>query len=430
MNNSNKIYNYIKKISYIFMITGFIIMLIEFKKIYFINKKNINLIIKTELIAKNINKNNLEDSLNKYRNRPWSALYTALFYFIGISLGALFFLAIQYAAQAGWSIILIHIIESITRFFPYGGLFIFIILILNCLGIIKMFHWMDDSLYDINSIHYDENIFNKHLFLNKISYIIRSIIYIISWTIFIFYFNFFSKKLDQTNNIKYQNKLYNISIFFIFIFSITFVIMSWDWIMSLDPHWMSTLFSWYVLSGFLVTGITIITIVSIYLNKNGLISKFNHNHLHDLAKYIFASSILWSYLWGAQFLLYWYSNIPEEVNYFIDRSESYNNIHLWMLIPNLLIPFFGLISSKAKRNYKIVLLVSFLVLFGHYINIYNMIMPSSVGLFYGFGMPEIGSLLIITGLFIYILQNVLKKSYLIPKGNKFLHESEIFEYPH
>lgn len=206
--------------------------------------------------------------------------------------------------------------------------------------------------------------------------------------------------------------------------------MVWDWVMSLDPHWMSTLFSWYVLSGFLVTGISIITIISIFLKKNGFISKFNHNHLHDLAKYIFASSMLWSYLWGAQFLLYWYSNIPEEVIYFQDRSELYKNIHLWMIIPNLLIPFFGLIRSKAKRNYKIVLLVSFSVIFGHYINTYNMIMPSSVGLFYGFGMPEIGSILMITGLFIYTIQHILKKSVLIPKGNKFLRESELFEYPH
>lgn len=423
-------YNYIKKISFIFIIIGFIIMFIETYKIYFINNKNINIIIKENFLDKKMNSNELEKLYNQYYNRPWAALYTASFYFIGISLGTLFFLAIQYIAEAGWSVILIRIMEAIITFFPYGVIFILLIIILNYLGIIKMFHWMDDLLYNKNSIYYDENIFNKHYFLNKFFYLIRSIIYIISWTIFILYFKFLSKKLDKTNNIKYQNKLYNISVIFIIIFSITFIIMGWDWIMSLDVHWISTLFSWYILSGFLVTAISIITIISVYLNKKGLFSKFNHNHLHDLAKYIFASSMLWSYLWGAQFLLYWYGNIPEEVNYYIDRSELYKNIHLWMLIPNLLIPFFGLISSKAKRNYKIVLFVSFSLLFGHYINIYNMIMPSTVGIFYQFGMLEFASLLINIGLFIYIVQKVLKKSNLIPKGNKFLHESEIFEYPY
>lgn len=426
-------YNYIKKISYILIIIGIIMIFFKISKMYFIknNKKDFYTIIQNNLLNHKINnKDEVKHLLHQYSNKPWAALYTAALYFMGIALGALLFLSIQYAAQAGWSIILFRIIETITTFFPYSVLFILIILILNCVGIINMFHWMDNLLYNKSSIYYNENIFNKHFFLNKIFYLIRSLIYIISWTIFIFYFKYLSNKLDKTNYIKYQNKLYNLSIFFLIIFSVTFIIMVWDWIMSLDTHWISTLFSWYVLSGFLVTGITMITIISIILNKQGIFYQFNHHHLHDLAKYIFASSMLWSYLWGAQFLLYWYGNIPEEVNYFIDRSELYNNIHLWMLIPNLLIPFFCLISSKAKRNYKIVLFVACSILVGQYINIYNMIMPTTVGIFYEFGYLECGALLLITGLFLYRLQYILKKISLIPKGNKLLHESIIFEYPY
>ncbi|WGH26728.1 MAG: hypothetical protein NHF94_00930 [Candidatus Bostrichicola ureolyticus] len=360
---------------------------------------------------------------NKIYNRPWSALYIAAFYFTSISLGVLFFLGIQYVSKAGWVIVIIRIMEGIASFIPYGGIIIILILVLNSIGYIHIFSWMD-----LNPI--DKIIINKQPYLNKVFFLIRSIIYLVGWTIFMIYIKNLSKKLDKTHNILYYNKLYKVNVIFLIFFAITSTTMGWDWIMSLDINWISTLFSWYILSSYVVTGITTITLISIYLKNKGYIPLFNNNHLHDLAKYIFATSLLWSYLWFAQYLLYWYGNIPEEVIYFFNRSKEYNNIYLWMLIPNFLIPLLGLISSNIKRNYKVITIIGFIIIIGHYIDIYNMIMPSSVYKFYGFGFLEIGSFLFMMGFFIFIIQKTLIKMEFDPKGNPFFNESKYYKYPY
>lgn len=427
----------LKKITYIMMIIGIIFLIFGFYKWLLINNEEIKKFIQTHpdrfaqnfLIKKEENQY-VQKLFHQANNRPWSALYTTALYFIGISLGALFFLSLQYVSQAGWSIVIIRIIEVVASFIPFGGVIILIIIILNSFGLIHMFHWMDHNLYDPNSLKYDIVLLNKNPFLNISFYLIRTIIYLLGWTFFIYWMKKISKKLDETYNIKYHNKLYNISVVFIVFFSITSIGMGWDWIMSLNPHWFSTLFSWYVLSSYLVTAITTITIISIYLKKQGLLMKFNDHHLHDLVKYIFATSLLWSYFWFIQFLLYWYGNIPEEISYFFDRTKQYNNIHFWMLIPNLILPLFGLISSKIKRKSNIILIFSYIILIGHYIDIYNMIMPGTVGGFYGFDITEVGSFLFITGLFIFIITKSLNKLNIEAKGNKFFHESEIYEYPY
>ncbi|WGH26206.1 MAG: hypothetical protein NHF98_01000 [Candidatus Bostrichicola ureolyticus] len=363
---------------------------------------------------------NLSNSLVDYKElnfRPWSALYISAFYFTSLSLGVLFFLVIQYVSNAVWVIVIIRVMEGIASFIPYGGIIIMLILVLNSIGIIHIFHWMD--------LDYLSN--NKKFYLNKSFFLIRSIIYLVGWTIFMKYIKYFSKKLDETHNIKYFNKLYKVNVLFLIFFAITSMTMGWDWIMSLDINWISTLLSWYILSSYLVTGITTITLISIYLKWKGYIPLFNNNHLHDLAKYIFATSLLWSYLWFSQYILYWYGNIPEEVVYYFNRSEQYNNIHLWMLIPNFLIPLLGLLSSKIKRNYKAITIIGFIIIIGHYIDIYNMIMPSCVHKFYGFGLLEIGSFLFMMGFFICIIQKTLIKMELEPKGNPFFYKSK---YPH
>jgi hypothetical protein len=366
-------------------------------------------------------------------NQPWIGLYIAIFYFTTISLGSLFFLGIQHVSKSGWSIIIHPIMEKVASFLPYGGFMILILLLLNSMDFIHIFHWMNSSLYNPNSFKYDEIIANKRIFLNIPFFLIRSFIYIIGWSFFYFKIKKTSHVLDITNSLNDYKKLNIIAILFIIFFSITSIFMGWDWIMSLNPHWFSTLFSWYVLSTYMVTGIGTITIISIYLKRKGYFPFFNENHLHDLSKYLFSTSLLWTYFWFSQFLLYWYGNIPEEVVYFIKRKEIYGNIHFWMLILNFLVPFLGLMSSKSKKNIKIVLPVTFILLIGHYIDIYNLIAPEIVfnEIFYPkFGLYEIGSLLLIGSIFIYIVLINFNRKKINPIGHPFFQESKEYKYPY
>ncbi|WP_185858011.1 hypothetical protein [Blattabacterium cuenoti] len=414
-----KLYKINKKtIIIMIIIIGFIF--IFFDKIFIEKKQNFSFFTEKETINSTLINHN-----------PCAVLYISIFYFTSISMGTLFFLSIQNISKSGWSVILHPIMEEISSFIPYGCFLIFIILLLNTIDIVHIFHWMNSDLYNPTSLKYDKIIANKRLFLNIPFFLGRSIIYVLGCSFFYAKIKKISRKLYISHSLNDYNNLYFKSVIFVIFFSFISIFMIWDWVMSLNPHWFSTLLSWYVLSSFIITGISTITIITIFLHKKGYFPLFNKSHLHDLSKYLFSSSLLWTYLWFSQFFLYWYGNIPEEITYFIKREQTYNFIHYWMLIPNFIIPFLGLISSKRKSNYKTVFFISLILLIGHYIDIYNLIAPDvNDGLHFCI-FEIIGSLLIIGGFFIYILfSNFNKRKFCSSEGNPFFRESKNYKYPY
>ena len=199
--------------------------------------------------------------------------------------------------------------------------------------------------------------------------------------------------------------------------------------MSIDPHWFSTLFGWYVFASMAVSAVTTIALLSIYLKSQGYLPNVNDNHIHDLGKFMFGFSVFWTYLWFSQFMLIWYANIPEEVVYFITRMDDYT-IPFWgMVVINFILPFLILVSSNFKRVNWIIVMAGIIILLGHYIDVYNMIMPSAVGDQWGIGIPEISSLMFFGGLFIYVVFWTLTKEPLEAKGDPFNEESKRFVYP-
>src|SRR5690606_23806922 len=137
-------------------------------------------------------------------------------------------------------------------------------------------------------------------------------------------------------------------------------------------------FGWYVFAGFFVSALTMITLVVITLKRKGLMPEVTEDHIHDLGKFIFAFSIFWTYLWFSQFMLYWYSNIPEEVTYFMDRFENYKFLFIMNLFVNFFFPFLVLMKRGSKRNYNLLYFVGVVVLFGHWCDNFVMIMPGTL----------------------------------------------------
>ncbi|WP_238785612.1 hypothetical protein [Blattabacterium cuenoti] len=356
----------------------------------------------------------------------WTSIYISSIYFFSISIGSLLFLSIQNISKSGWSIIIHPIMNKISSFIPYGSILILIILLINIIHPNKpIFHWMNDYLYNPKSIYYDKILMKKKLYLNIPFFLIRNLFYVLGCIFFYFRINKISYFLNVSYSLKYYNKLYSNSIYFIIFFAFISTFLSWDWIMSITPHWFSTLFGWYFLSGILINGIVFITIVSIFLKKIGVFHFFNKSHMNDLGTYIFSGSLLWSYFWFSQFLLYWYGNIPEEMLYFFKREKLYYNIHFLMLIPNFIIPLL-LISRKNKCNSNRLLLISIIILIGHYIDLFNLIDPN----FYNkisFGLYEISSLFIIGGSFFYILLSNLKNQTLYLTEHPFFKESKEYK---
>ena len=368
-------------------------------------------------------KEHLEHVLHQLQNKPWAAFYVACIFFMLISLGVLAFYGIQQVAQAGWSPVLFRVMQGITAYLPVGSVIFFILLVLCGLHFNHLFVWMDKDV-----VAHDKLIQAKSGYLNFPFWIIRAALFLTGWNIY----RYFSRKnclaQDESSDNSNYKKNFNISAMFLVFFIVTESIMSWDWIMSVDPHWFSTLFGWYVFASFFVSGITTICMVTLYLKSKGYLENVNSSHIHDLAKFMFGISVFWTYLWFSQFMLIWYANIPEEVTYFVTRIEVYNLPFFGAVVMNFVFPILILINTDFKRVSWILVMAGTVILLGHYVDFFNMIMPATVGDRWFIGISEIASVFFFLGLFIFVVFSALTKAPLVPKRNPFIEESKHFHY--
>jgi len=370
----------------------------------------------------------LQHVLHQLQNKPWSALYVACIFFMLLTMGVLAFYAIQQVSQAGWSPVLFRVMQGITAYLPVGSVIFFILLLLCGMHMNHLFPWLQEGVTQAGHPNYDHIIANKSGYLNFPFWIIRAAVFLLGWNLY----RYFSRKnclaLDESNDNTYHKKNFNISAGFLVFFIVTESIMSWDWIMSLDPHWFSTLFGWYVFASFIVSGITVICLVSIYMKSKGYLEFVNSSHIHDLAKYMFGFSIFWTYLWFSQFMLIWYANIPEEVTYFVSRIDLYNLPFFGAVVMNFVFPILILMNTDFKRITWVLVMAGTVILLGHYIDFFNMIMPSTVGDQWFIGAAEIGSVFFFLGLFIFVVFTALTKAPLLAKRNPYIEESKHFHY--
>ncbi|WP_047246376.1 hypothetical protein [Maribacter thermophilus] len=364
-----------------------------------------------------------EHLLHQLQNKPWAALYVAAFFFMMIALGVLAFYAIQRAAQAGWSPLLFRVMEGITAYLVPGGIIVFVILLLSVLHMNHLFVWMDPEV-----VAHDELLQGKSGYLNPTFFLIRAAVFLGGWIAYREYSRKLSLQQDESSDNSKFVLNFRISAAFLVFYLISESIMSWDWIMSVDPHWFSTLFGWYIFASMFVSGITVIAMVTIYLKSKGLLPDVNDSHIHDLAKFMFGISIFWTYLWFSQFMLIWYSDIPEEVTYYVTRIEDYKLPFFGMIAMNFVFPLLLLMNSDFKRVNWFVVLAGIVILAGHYLDIFNAIMPATVGDQWYIGLSEISSVLFFAGLFIFWVFRALATAPLQPKRNPFIEESRHFHY--
>ena len=365
----------------------------------------------------------LNHVLHQLQNKPWAALYVACIFFMLISLGVLAFYAIQQVSQSGWSPVLFRVMQGITAYLPVGSVLFFIFLLLCGFHLNHLFIWLDPEV-----VATDKLIANKAGYLNFPFWIIRAAIFLMGWNLYRYYSRKNCLAQDDANDDLNYKKNFKLSAVFLVFFIVTESIMSWDWIMSIDPHWFSTLFGWYVFSSFFVSAITVIALVTLYLKSKGVLEHVNTSHIHDLAKFIFGFSVFWAYLWFSQYMLIWYANIPEEVTYFITRIELYNLPFFGAVVMNFVFPLLILINTDFKRITWVLVMAGVVILIGHYLDFFLMIMPGTVGDRWFIGVSEIASVLFFLGLFIYVVFTALTKVPLLPKRSPFIEESKHFHY--
>ena len=200
----------------------------------------------------------------------------------------------------------------------------------------------------------------------------------------------------------------------------------WLWLMSIDAHWYSTMYSWYTFASTFVSGMSLIAIFVVYLKRQDYLEYVNEEHLHDLGKFMFAFSIFWTYLWYSQFMLIWYANIPEETVYFKPRMQGpYAWVFFLNLIVNFVLPFLLLMRKGSKRNFTTMAYLGVVIIVGHWIDFFQMVMPGSVGEHYSMGWFEFGILALYAGLIMLLVGRSLAGKPLVARYHPFLKESVI-----
>jgi hypothetical protein len=341
------------------------------------------------------------------------------FFFFALGLGALFFLALQYATETGWYASVKRVIESIALFLPYGmGLLGLVLLTLTFLDGAHIYSWMDPE-----TVAHDKIIQGKAVYLNKAFFWIRTLVYFAVYFLFLRGFRMRSLEEDRIGGTDLHFTNYKKGALFLVFFAVFSSTSAWDWLMSIDVHWFSTLFGWYTFAGMWCSSMVVLVLTTLYLKSLGYLPKVNDSHIHDIGKWTFATSFLWSYLWFSQFMLIWYANIGEEVAYYMMRIENFKILYFSMFVINFAFPMLILMSRDAKRNAGILSFVGIIILIGHWLDVYIMVSAGSLGANAKIGALEVGMALLVAAAFIRIVLNNLTKAPLTPVNHPFLDES-------
>jgi len=351
------------------------------------------------------------------------SLWHSNVFFVGVSVVGTVFMAIQYVAYAGWSVVVKRINEALSAWLLPGGI---VMLVVFLLGRHDIFHWTHEGIMTKGSANYDAIVAGKAGFLSTPFYLIRMVSYLFIWWAFSQRLRQLSLQEDLNGGTSYFHTSITTAALFLVLFAVTSSMSAWDWVMSVDVHWFSTMFGWYVFASWWVSGIAATTLIAIFLKQAGYLPMLNSNHFHDLGKFMFGFSIFWTYVWFSQFMLIWYANLPEESVYFNQRLGGFDGRYTWMFYGNLLInfafPFLALMTRDAKRQMIMLKIVCIAILVGHWSDFYLMLMPGTLKGDNGF-LIEIGIALIFLGAFLILVTRRLAAASLVPVNHPFIEES-------
>jgi hypothetical protein len=290
------------------------------------------------------------------------------------------------------------------------------------LGVFHVHHtwkWLEPAV-----VAGDKALQNKSAFLNPGMFLGMTAAFLLAYVTYQRWTCKVSLEADQGGDgVKYWKTNQRKAAIFLVFFGFTSVVGSWFWLMSIDAHWFSTLFGWYVFAGQWVTAIIAFNLIGLHLKSKGQAEFLNDSHQHDMGKWMFAVSFLWTYLWFSQFMLIWYANLPEEVTYYQARWDDYRGLLWTMFFVNFALPMLMLMSRDAKRNRTFIFIVGIIILFFHWVDLFVMIMPGTVGTEGHIGLMEIGIFVASLGGFSWYVLNQLTKAPLLVKNHPYLGET-------
>lgn len=347
-------------------------------------------------------------------------------YFLGISLIGAFFMSYNYVAKAGWYTSIKRVAEAFPAFMVIPAAILLALYLIPATRHI-VFHWTHEGIMVPGNEIYDEIIAQKEWYLNFWFFLIRIVIYFVIWFVLWKQIRKYSLLEDQYNDLAHYHSSRKYAKLFLIFFAVTSSTAAWDLSMSIDTHWFSTMFGWYHLASWHVSGLAAIMLAILLLKDQGYLKAVNDSVLQDLGKLIFGFSIFWTYVWFSQYLLIFYANLPEETIYFRERISGFDGRYfapfIISLLLNFVFPFLVLMARGSKRNKMLLKLACWAILVGHWFDFYQMLMPGIAKEQGGIGLIEWGTTLVFAASFILVIANQLQKANLIPKHHPFIGES-------
>lgn len=345
----------------------------------------------------------------------WLVAYA---FFLSLALGGLFFTIVQFAARAGWSVVVRRFAETMMATLPVFAL----LFIPIAMGMHDLYHWTHT---DPN----DKILVAKSAYLNEQFFFIRAGVYFVVWTVLSQYFYRKSVGQDRSGDHEVTRKLQIASGPSILFFALTLTFASFDWMMSLDPHWYSTMFGVYYFAGTAVTTFAFLAVIAVLTRSSGMLDGvLNTEHFHDLGKLTFAFTVFWTYIAFSQYFLIWYANIPEETIWFSHRWDNdWRGVTTLLVLGHFVVPFFFMLPRTIKRNRVTLLIGASLMLVMHYVDLYWLIMPNLHHEGPQLSLIDLTAFLGVGGVFLAVFGALLRRHALVPIKDPRLPESVSFQ---
>lgn len=347
--------------------------------------------------------------------RVWHSYLTSYFYFSSLAIGGLFFTAIQHAVGAGWSVNIRRISEAMAAFLP--------VVLLG--GVVLLFAGSDLYLWlDPDVVTNDPILFGKKAYLNWGFWAIRMLGFALLWMFFASKINGYSIQQDQDGSEAWTRKQVPMSIAFLLTFALSYSLFSVDTLMSLEPHWFSTIFGVYTFAGLFQSTLAFMILAVLFCRSRGFVTGLmTEEHVHDLAKFLKGFTVFWAYIAFSQFMLIWYANLPEETIFYLHRSHGgWMEVSMALLIFKFIVPFVALLPRWAKRDPKHLIVVCGLILIMQYVDLYWIVYPNYQD-HTVFSWMEIGVFVGFLGGFLLLVSRFLGQNNLVPIKDPRIHES-------
>ena len=341
-------------------------------------------------------------------------------FFLSLALGALFFVLIQYASQGGWGVVLRRIGETVFATVPVTAVLFLPLL----LGLHDLYSWTVPG-----AAEHDALLRWKAPFLNVPFFLIRAALYFAAWCFIALLYYRGSRSQDRTGDPAVSARLRRLAGPAIIVLALTQTFASIDWMMSLTPHWYSTIFGVYFFAGSFVGFIALLSVVAVAMRRAGLLDTvISTEHLHDVGKFLFAFTAFWAYIAFCQFLLIWYANLPDETIWYQARLQgSWKTVTIVIMAGHFGVPFFYLMGRAVKRRGSTLAIGGAWLLAMHFLDLYWQVMPTLHPDGIRPSVLDVAAFVAIGGCFVAAAGWLMRREALVPLRDPRLAESLAFE---